>query len=67
MTTVDARQIHVGSRHLNPAGGWTPFEWALLSTPHAATPDDGVCVAVGSLRNRAAAERRCRVPADVSR
>ncbi|WP_455424048.1 cupin domain-containing protein [Amycolatopsis thermoflava] len=27
MTTLDARQIHVGSRNLNPSEGWVPFEW----------------------------------------
>jgi uncharacterized cupin superfamily protein len=27
MTTVQTRQIYAGSRNLNPAGGWTPFEW----------------------------------------
>jgi uncharacterized cupin superfamily protein len=27
MTMVQNRQIYVGNRNLNPADGWTPFEW----------------------------------------
>jgi len=27
MTTAATRQIHIGSRNLNPGEGWTPFEW----------------------------------------
>lgn len=65
-TTVDDPQIHMGYGNLHPVRRGMPVDWVLWNGPHA-TPEDELCIATGSRRNPAAAERQRRNRADVSR